>query len=889
MLLAQEESPALPDRFPHLRLDHISVPSGAIPGKKRAADPPKFSPNYFDHGPSRPAHAAHLAQTLSNAQNAAIHANSNLAEALRPKGFAAVAVSIDGSHDLQLTQLQHRAEVLQFRRNAVEAPAEAEDKGVPKGPDRAVLWMTPAQAAKLSSDISLFAETTEKGNPRYQALVANLGAFEPVTLTDLWQEETDLPPQDEESLWELWYLDNQALETSSFPLLERHAAQFDLKVDHPVLQVGEYISCVVVGTRVNVERLLNTRAMPVEIRRPSFIEELENLGEDFVQEWTQDFSGLIDSAPAEAPVVTVLDNGVKASHPLLAPSLRDRTWSVVDGLPGDDMFSRHGTQMAGVALFGDLRNHLDRENGERLSLTHGLEAVRVLRGKNDVHKRHQTPGILMVNAVAEVEIRSPENKRVFLLAQTTTSRTDEEHSRGLPTSWSTTLDALAMGCSVEVGEEKVAVGLPEAGAQRLFCVSIGNVRGEDFESLGRTAAFPSINETRVAEDPSQAWNVLRVGAFTELQEVPVNGYYDGWQPLAPKGGLSPHSRTGVVANKNHAAVPDIVLEGGNLLRSPAGDVDHPWSVSVITTSPDSAAPLTSTFATSASTAQAARLAAMVQSRYPSYWPETVRGLLVHRAQWTEHMAETVHGRRHGPALSKGKFDRSILRMYGWGVPREDQLLNSRDSDVTMVIQDRLKPFDGQSDPKLGEVHFYQMPWSRALIEELDREYVELRVTLSYFVEPSPGRRGANHHSTYPSHGLQFLIKSGTQSSTEFRTDIAESDDTGDRSGVGMFSSGSGWVSGVQNRERGSLRTDMWRGPAHRLLDVDEIAVVPLTGWWKLNRRLDRCSLSVPYSLIISLRTLGAGADLYTDISTTLGIEVPHELRVPAAEQLILDF
>jgi hypothetical protein len=227
-------------------------------------------------------------------------------------------------------------------------------------------------------------------------------------------------------------------------------------------------------------------------------------------------------------------------------------------------------------------------------------------------------------------------------------------------------------------------------------------------------------------------------------------------------------------------------------------------------------------------------------------------------------------------------------MYGWGVPREDRLLNSRPSDVTTIIQDRLKPFDGQPDPKLGEVHFYRMPWSKNLIEQLDREYVELRVTLSYFIEPNPGRRGANHHTTYPSHGLQFLIKSGTQSSTEFRADIGESDDSSDRSGVGMFSAGSGWLLGVQNRERGSLHSDMWRGPAHRLLDVDEIAVAPLTGWWKLHRRLDRCSLNVPYSLIISLRTLGAESDIYTNISTNLGLEVPEALEVEASGQLTLD-
>lgn len=721
--------------------------------------------------------------------------------------------------------------------------------------------------------------------------MANIGTFEPVTLADLWHEESELPTDDQNTFWELWYVDGSETETSSFSLLGEYSNQLDLLLKLPVLQVGDYISCVVKGTRRSLEKLLNTRAMPIEIRQPSFLEELETLGEDFVDEWIQDFATLVDAAPEDSPVVTILDNGLKASHPLLSPSLRGRAWSVVNGYAGDDMFSRHGTQMAGIALFGDLRNHLDRPSHQRLQLSHGIEAVRVLRRASDSHEDDRTPGILMVNAVAEAEVRRPKNARVFLLAQTMTNRSDSEQRSALPTIWSTALDALSMGCMLEIGPEKIKVDRPEAGAQRLFCVSIGNIRGEDFETLSLPSAFPSTNLTKVAEDPSQAWNVLRVGAYTDLDEVPVSGHYEGWQPISAKGDLSPHSRTGVTANRNHGAVPDIVLEGGNLLRSPSGDLDYPSTVSLITTSTDSAAPLTSTYATSAAAAQAARLAAMIHARYPDYRPETVRGLMVHRARWTDYMATGIHGPRNGTRLGKGKFDRSVLRTYGWGVPSELSLLNSHVSDVTMVVQDQLKPFDGQPNPKLGEVKFYKLPWTKDIIEQLGSNHVELRVTLSYFVEPNPGKRGANHHSTYPSHGLQFLIKSGTQSSNEFHQDIVDSvSNDVEESGAQMFSAGPGWLAGPAHRDRGSLRSDLWRGAAYKLLDVDEIAVVPLTGWWKLNRRIERCALSVPYSLMITLRTLGNEIDIYSNISNSLGLAVPLGLDVePLSGQLMLDF
>ena len=48
-------------------------------------------------------------------------------------------------------------------------------------------------------------------------------------------------------------------------------------------------------------------------------------------------------------------------------------------------------------------------------------------------------------------------------------------------------------------------------------------------------------------------------------------------------------------------------------------------------------PLISFGDTSAATAQAAHLAAMVQAQYPEYSPETLRALLVQFAEWTMAM------------------------------------------------------------------------------------------------------------------------------------------------------------------------------------------------------------------------------------------------------------
>jgi len=67
------------------------------------------------------------------------------------------------------------------------------------------------------------------------------------------------------------------------------------------------------------------------------------------------------------------------------------------------------------------------------------------------------------------------------------------------------------------------------------------------------------------QDPAQAWNALTVGALTELDTVPTDPTYTGWEVVAPAGELSPHSRTSLLFGERPWPIkPDIVMEGGNL-------------------------------------------------------------------------------------------------------------------------------------------------------------------------------------------------------------------------------------------------------------------------------------------------------------------------------------
>lgn|GEM_PF-2796080 len=130
--------------------------------------------------------------------------------------------------------------------------------------------------------------------------------------------------------------------------------------------------------------------------------------------------------------------------------------------------------------------------------------------------------------------------------------------------------------------------------------------------------------------------------------------------------------------------------------------------------------------------------------------------------------------------------------------------------------------------------------------------VRLRVTLSYFIEPYPARRGWRHRYRYASHGLRFELKRPDETNDEFqkRLNRRALDEEEGRPASG---DSGGWRLGSQTRSRGSLHADFWDGTAVDLASRGRIAVFPVTGWWKEQPKRDRSEFGVRYGLVISIR------------------------------------
>jgi hypothetical protein len=220
---------------------------------------------------------------------------------------------------------------------------------------------------------------------------------------------------------------------------------------------------------------------------------------------------------------------------------------------------------------------------------------------------------------------------------------------------------------------------------------------------------------------------------------------------------------------------------------------------------------------------------------------------------------------------------AVVRRYGYGVPDLARALRSTRNDLSLVVEDTLQPFqrergdDGSqnSTATLREMKLHQLPWPREELLALGAAQVELRVTLSYFVEPNPGERGWRRRHRYASHGFRFRMKSATETLDEFRARINQVVRDEEES----ISSAAGtdeWVLGTF-RDRGSLHSDRWEGSAADLAERDAIGVFPVGGWWKEKPYLERYNMISRYALIVTIRAPGSNVDIYTPIATKVAI------------------
>lgn len=717
--------------------------------------------------------------------------------------------------------------------------------------------------------LAAYAETAENSKAANAALIEGIQSIRRATIRELWTDPDDLFPSDPSEVrwWEVWLRKQDGNEQQRFTTF---TTQRGLRTSNHYLGFSDRTVILLKATADQLAEAFKSLDDMAELRSPheaaSFLTELPASEQ---AAWVDDLRRRLRVASGNAPVVCVLDTGVQDGHPLLTDSIGQADLHVADGRWHVRPIHPHGTEMAGLALYGDLYDAV--RDSQTIQLNHRLESVKILPDRDD--NERDLYGAITARSVDRPEIQAARRARVFMLAVTaprprtssTVSTKPAEHlEAGRPTSWSASIDALSFGRGIDDTDPKFTyLDREEPRRPRLFVISVGNIR-----DVVATDDHLVRSDLEPVEDPAQSWNALSVGAYSESDDMSgAPAGFAGYVPIAQRGELSPVSRTSVVFDhKKWPFKPDVVANGGNVAAAPDGTgVDTPPNLALLTTRLQGPGEgfFTTTRDTSAATAQIAAIAADIYAAYPTLRPETVRALIVHSAQWTEPMRTRFDGEKNKTALG------SLLRRYGMGVPNADRALHSAADALTLIVEAHIHPYehpDGSNTGKVREMNLHELPWPIQELDALGENLVRLRVTLSYFVEPNPSSRGWTGRYIYPSHGLRFATRRPEESVESFRKRInARARIEGEH--PQSLTTEKGWLLGSdQQQAPGSLHTDIWTGTAADLASKRAIAVYPVAGWWKNRRDYDQSERGVDYSLIVSIESPEIEVDLWTPVN-----------------------
>ncbi|KVH31370.1 S8 family peptidase [Burkholderia cepacia] len=685
------------------------------------------------------------------------------------------------------------------------------------------------------------------GNARdHKALLNTIESIRAAELHALWTDDPALLPEnaDEAFWWEVWLPvrgDRQAV-VDDFQKLAELAG---CTVGAQQFQFPERTVLLMYGSRRQFSGSVLTLNCVAELRRAKETADFfDEMGVDLQRERQDDLLRRTRFAHDgdDTPRICLLDSGVNRGHPLLSPLMTEEDLHTVDPTGLADDTANHGTGMAGLAAFGDLAEAIDSD--EPQDVGHRLESVRLLAAGGGNAGPATLHAQLFSEGVARPEIAFPHRKRIFCSAVTASDYRD----RGRPSSWSAAVDNLAAD--------------PDGAGQfpRLFILSAGNTN-----DIAAWAEYPASLSTNLIHDPGQAWNALTVGACTEKVDTKDVNY----QAVAAVGGLSPYTTTSAAWENAWPLKPEVVMEGGNVGIDGFGPIGMS-SLQLLSTHHQPLDRLFTTFnATSAASALCARMAAQISAAYPTLRPETIRALIVHSAEWTDAMRAMY--------LPNGNANKTnyvrLIRHCGWGQPNVDRALWSVGNSLTMVIEDELHPYkrDRGKSPESREMNLHALPWPREELEKLQNANVQMRVTLSYFVEPNPSARGSASKFYYPSHRLRFDVQRPLDASTDDFVARVNAAAKREEEGDPVNPSDPDWYLGDRQRHRGSLHQDVWTGTAADLASRGFLAVYPAAGWWRTRPALERFDLPARYSLVVSILTEQTEIDLYNVIAQKLAI------------------
>lgn len=367
-------------------------------------------------------------------------------------------------------------------------------------------------------------------------------------------------------------------------------------------------------------------------------------------------------APVVAPsdnsvVIGIVDSGMTSAHPLAAGTIKG-----VFGAPemlGDDDERGHGTSVAGIAIYGDVRQRVER---------HNFEARFFVASAKVVDHSGKFPDKSLVPQEMERAIRRLHDEfrcRVINISLGDCKRM----AAAKPTPWAVVLDTLARELDL------------------VIVVSAGN-RTDLLQTYGDGVvdAYPACLTDTAARilEPGTAINVLTVGSLAHSNGLQDNDEdLAGVVPLTAQCHPSPFTRTG--PGVGDIIKPDFVDFGGTAVfdgptQTLADGRTRPAAGVISLNRGYIARMLTAVSGTSFASPLVAYKAAMLREAFPHATANLVRALLAISSDWPDAALDCL----------TDMSEDEIIHILGNGIIDVEKALNSNDNRVVLYREDTLE-------------------------------------------------------------------------------------------------------------------------------------------------------------------------------------------------------
>lgn len=412
----------------------------------------------------------------------------------------------------------------------------------------------------------------------------------------------------------------------------------------------------------------------------------------------------------DATAIAILDSGILSNHPLLEKAVGDEiaiptlfSNKIQEDKPQDDV--GHGTKVAGVALYGDIRECISNkrfqpevwilsakvmfkeENPITGEITAAYDESELLEHQLEKAVRYFVENFSnckVINISFGDRYKSMfGNKRQFALA--------------------TLIDELAKELDI------------------VFVISTGNI--SNLENLGFPEKYPSylIEEREEVKiiDPASSAYAITVGSVS--QEF---GPSDGRQMelfFSPSHTNHPSPFTRVGLGYKGMIKPELIEEGGNIIYSASDHLKmEDIGGKLIVLNPqwiEEGRLFTVDYGTSFSAPRVTHYIAKLFNQFPEYSPNLIKALLISSAEIPSdrpsRLAEITFNDSNENLIN-------LLKIYGYGKPNFERAVSSDDNYVLLIAENKIK---------LDGIHLYYSYLPREFIEVLGNR--EISVSLVY--------------------------------------------------------------------------------------------------------------------------------------------------------------